>query len=116
MLGFGYSDKPTGFDYSIASQARMIERLMDRLGIGRATLVGSSYGGAVAASVALDYAERVEKLVLVDAVINDDVKNNTILKLAAVPILGEILSPFLLDSKRFLKRRMRGMFAPSNHH
>lgn len=116
LLGFGYSDKPAWFDYSIASQARMIERLMDRLGIGRATLIGTSYGGAVAAWVALDYAERVEKLVLVDAVINDDVKNNTILKLAAVPIVGEILSPFLLDSRRFLKRRMRGTLAPSNHH
>ncbi len=116
LLGFGYSDKPAWFDYAIASQARMIERLMDRLGIGRATLVGSSYGGAVASTLALDYAERVEKLVLVDAVINDEVKNNTILKLAAIPVVGEIFSPFLLDSKRFLKHRMRGMLAPSNHH
>jgi len=116
LLGFGFSDKPSWFDYSIASQARMIERLMDRLGIGRATLVGSSYGGAVASSLALDYAERVEKLVLVDAVINDDVKNNSILKLAAIPVVGEILSPFLLDSKTFLKHRMRNTMAPENHH
>jgi hypothetical protein len=116
LLGFGFSDKPSWFDYSIASQARMIERLMDRLGIGRATLVGSSYGGAVASSLALDYAERVEKLVLVDAVINDDVKNSSVLKLAAIPVVGEILSPFLLDSKMFLKHRMRNTIAPENHH
>ncbi|MEJ7700392.1 MAG: alpha/beta fold hydrolase [Pyrinomonadaceae bacterium] len=55
--GFGYSDKPAWFEYSIVSQARVVERFMNRLGIGRATLVGSSYGGAVAATVALDYPE-----------------------------------------------------------
>ncbi len=116
LLGFGYSDKPAAFDYSIASQARVISRFMNRLGIGRASIVGSSYGGAVAATVALDYAERVEKLVLVGAVINDEAKNSPILKLASVPFVGEVVSPFLLDSKRFFKRRMRSTIAPENYH
>ena len=116
LLGFGYSNKPAWFDYTIVSQARMIERLMDRLGIGRAVLVGSSYGGAVASTVALDYAERVEKLVLVGAVCNDEVKERRLLKLAAVPGLGEILTPFIADSKALLKRRMQNTIAPINHH
>ena len=116
LLGFGYSDKPAWFEYSIASQARMIERFMDRMGIGRAILVGSSYGGAVAATVALDYAERVEKLVLVDAVINDEPINKGILKFASVSGIGEIITPFLLDSKRFMRSRMKNTLAPQNHH
>jgi pimeloyl-ACP methyl ester carboxylesterase len=116
LLGFGFSEKPASFDYTIASQARMVVRLMNILGIGRATLAGSSYGGAVAATIALDYPERVEKLVLVDAVINDEVKNRPILKLASIPVLGEIVAPFLLDSKLFLKRRMHETLAPENHH
>ncbi len=116
LLGFGFSEKPGWFDYSIASQARMIVRLMNRLGIGRATLVGSSYGGAVASTIALDYAERVEKLVLVSAVCNDEVLSHPILKLVAIPGVGEIIAPFLIDSKRLLKRRMKGTMAPENHH
>jgi pimeloyl-ACP methyl ester carboxylesterase len=116
LIGFGYSDKPKWFDYSIASQARMISRLMNRLGIGRATVVGSSYGGAVASTLALDYPERVEKLVLVDAVCNDDVKNHPLLRLAAIPVVGEVLTPFLIDSKFFLKHRMKNTLAPENHH
>ncbi len=116
LLGFGFSDKPAWFEYSIVSQARMIERFMDRLGIGRASLVGSSYGGAVASTVALDYPERVEKLILVSAVINDEAKNQSLLKLAAIRGVGEFISPFLIDSKRFLRFRMRHTIAPTNHY
>jgi pimeloyl-ACP methyl ester carboxylesterase len=115
LLGFGYSDKPAWFEYSIEAQARMIARLMNRLGIGRATIVGSSYGGAVAATLALDYPERVEKLVLVGAVCNDNLRNHPVLKLASVPGIGEVLTPFLADSKRFLRYRMHGTLARANH-
>lgn len=116
LLGFGYSEKPAWFDYSITSQARTIARFMNRLGIGRATLIGNSYGGAVAATLALDYPERVEKLVLVDAVCNDDLKSHPIFKLASVRGLGELLTPFVADSKLYLRRRMRGTLAAANHH
>jgi pimeloyl-ACP methyl ester carboxylesterase len=116
LVGFGYTEKPRWFEYSITAQTRMIERFMDRLGIGRANIVGSSYGGAVAATLALDYPERVEKLVLVDAVINDDLQSHPILKLASVPGIGEVITPFLADSKVFMRYRMNGTFAKENRH
>lgn len=116
LVGFGYSEKPRWFDYTIPSQARIVSRLMDRLGIGSVTVVGSSYGGAVAATLALDYPGRVEKLVLVDAVINDDAKRHPVLRLASVPGVGEVITPFLVDSKAFLRMRMHNTLAPANHH
>ncbi len=116
LLGFGYSEKPSWFEYSIQSQARMVSRFMNRLGIGRATIVGSSYGGAVALTLTLDYPETVGKLVLVDAVCNDRPKNHPILRLAAIRGVGEVITPFLLDSKAFLRKRMQGTLAKSNHH
>ena len=116
LVGFGYSDKPRHFEYTIDAQAGMITRLMDRLGIGAATLVGCSYGGAIAATIALDSPERVEKLVLVDAVINDDLKSHPILRLASVPGIGEIVTPFLADSRAMLRYRSHGTLAPANHH
>jgi len=116
LIGFGYSDKPAWFDYTIASQARIIERLMNRLGIGKATIIGSSYGGAVASTLALDYSERVEKLVLVGAIVNDEALDNAIFKIASVPLIGEILTPFILDSEWLSKTRMKKTFAPANHY
>jgi pimeloyl-ACP methyl ester carboxylesterase len=116
LLGFGYSEKPSWFEYTITAQARIVSRFMNRLGIGRATVVGNSYGGAVAATLALDYPERVDKLVLVDAVINDDPKNMPILRLAALPGVGEALAPWLVDSKAFWRFRMKNTLARANHH
>lgn len=116
LIGFGFSDKPRSFDYSIQSQARMISRFMSRIGIGRAMIVGSSYGGAVALSLTLDYPETVEKLVLVDAVSNDEPKRHPLLRLATLPGVGEALTPFLIDSKAFLRKRMHGTLAKANHH
>ena len=115
LLGFGYSEKPRWFEYSITSQARMVTRFMDRLGIGKAVIVGSSYGGAVAATIALDYAERVEKLVLVDAVTNDDLKNHPILRLVSIPGIGEAITPFLADTRAFHRHRMKKTLSPANY-
>jgi pimeloyl-ACP methyl ester carboxylesterase len=116
LPGFGYSEKPASYDYSIASQARTISRFMNRIGIGRATVVGSSYGGAVSLNLALDYPERVEKLVLVDAVCNDEAKSHPVLQLASMPGIGEVITPFILDSRRFMRVRMKNTLAPANHH
>lgn len=117
LIGFGYSSKPSWFDYSIASQARVVSRFMNRLGIGRATLIGSSYGGAVASTITLDYPERVEKLVLVDAVCNDDAaKDNPLLNFVKIRGIGEFIVPFFSDSKLFAKFRMQNTMSPENYH
>jgi pimeloyl-ACP methyl ester carboxylesterase len=116
LIGFGLSEKPAWGDYTIDSQARMIVRLMNRVGIGRATLVGSSYGGAIAISVALDNPERVEKLVLSGAVCNDEIKNLPLTRFASLPLVGEVMTPFLSGSKTYVRARMRNSLARSNHH
>lgn len=116
LVGFGFSGKPKSFDYTINSQARTVERLMDRLGIGRATVVGHSYGGAVAATLALDYPERVEKLVSVAGVIDNTFKEDPMMSIARTPGLGEFVTMFLTDSRKFVVHRLKGLIAPENHH
>ena len=81
LPGYGYSDKPRHAEYTIESQARAVIGLMDRLGIEQAALVGASYGGAVAAAIALDHPERVSRLVLVGAVSSDEPKKKFLLRL-----------------------------------
>jgi pimeloyl-ACP methyl ester carboxylesterase len=116
LVGFGFSGKPGGGEYTIEAQARILVGLLDALGIERATLVGSSYGGAVAAVCALDYASRVARLVLVGAVSNDEIIRRPLLRLAATPVMGELLTPVLLDARRFVKNRRRATYAAQNGH
>jgi pimeloyl-ACP methyl ester carboxylesterase len=116
LIGFGFSQKPAWSDYTIDTQARMIVRFMNRLGIGRAVVVGSSYGGAIALSVALDNPERVEKLILSAAVCNDEIKNLPLTRLVTTPVLGEVFAPFLTGSKTYVRARLKNSLNPANHH
>ncbi|HEY0081119.1 MAG TPA: alpha/beta hydrolase [Pyrinomonadaceae bacterium] len=116
LVGFGFSGKPREGEYTIEAQARVVVGLMEHLGIERAALVGSSYGGAVAAVCALEWPERVERLVLVGAVTNDAAKRQLLLRVAGAPVLGEVLSPLLIDSRRLIKWRLRKIYANGNAH
>jgi pimeloyl-ACP methyl ester carboxylesterase len=62
--GFGLTGPdPTG-DYTDARSLALIAGLMDRLGLTRAHLLGSSMGGRIAWRFAAAHPDRVEKLVL----------------------------------------------------
>lgn len=110
LPGYGYSDKPDDGEYTIAAQARAVLGLMDRLGIDRAIIIGASYGGAVAATIALDYPERVTKLVLVGTVSNDEVKKKLLLRLVNVPLIGDLATPLFLGSRWILRKRTEDVY------
>ncbi len=61
--GVGQSDKPAG-PYTAQMLAADTAGLLDALGIEKATIVGHSMGGFVAQAMALDFPQRVEKLIL----------------------------------------------------
>ena len=110
LLGYGYSEKSKELDYTITRQAQMISDLMQQLKIESAIVVGSSYGGAVAATIALDRPELVEKLILVGAVTNNRPTRYMLMRLFGSPIIGDILSPLLVGSRRLLRRRMKRVY------
>jgi 4,5:9,10-diseco-3-hydroxy-5,9,17-trioxoandrosta-1(10),2-diene-4-oate hydrolase len=64
LPGYGRSSKGVDGSDPFGYLANGIRGLMNNLGIGKAHLVGNSYGGACALRLALDTPERVEKMVL----------------------------------------------------
>ena len=66
QIGFGKSDKPLAM-YRIRTYVDFLDQFCKQLKIERATLVGNSMGGWVAAAFTAAFPDRVEKLVLVDA-------------------------------------------------
>jgi pimeloyl-ACP methyl ester carboxylesterase len=67
LLGFGISDRPKEFDYSLEAHAEKLAALLDGLGIGGAHLIAHSMGGAVAIALAASRPDLVSNLVLVDS-------------------------------------------------
>jgi len=58
MLGFGFSAKPRGHDYSIFEQADLHEALLAQLGIRRVHILAHDYGDTVAQELLARHAER----------------------------------------------------------
>ena len=66
QIGFGKSDKPLVM-YRIRTYVDFLDQFCKQLKIERATLIGNSMGGWIAAAFTAAFPERVDKLVLVDA-------------------------------------------------
>lgn len=76
QIGFGKSSKPVDIQYSFDLLARSTARLLDSLGVARASVVGHSMGGMLAARWATQYPERTERLVLVNPIGLEDYRRS----------------------------------------
>ncbi|MDX2289120.1 MAG: alpha/beta hydrolase [Hyphomicrobiaceae bacterium] len=69
--GFGKSQKPIDFRYSIDDHAAMVASVIDQLNLRSVTLVGHSFGGAVALLLAVKYDQtgdsRIARLILMNS-------------------------------------------------
>lgn len=58
MIGFGYSDKPKDYAYSIHDQATLHENLLRTFGVDRIHILAHDYGDTVAQELLARYEER----------------------------------------------------------
>ncbi len=72
--GFGHSDwpDPKKFAYTFDHYAEIVQRFTEALGIPRYTLYMQDYGGPVGFRMALAHPERVEALIVQDAVAHNE--------------------------------------------
>lgn len=65
--GFGNSERPHGFR-TVHDLAYLYLDLLERGDLGKATLVGSSFGGWIALEMCIRCLDRIDRLVLIDSV------------------------------------------------
>lgn len=68
MLGFGFTQRVAGQNYSMDIWVEQTLGLLNALGIEQTDLVGNSFGGALALAFAIRYPNRVRRLVLMGSV------------------------------------------------
>jgi pimeloyl-ACP methyl ester carboxylesterase len=80
LPGFGRSEQPQNFSYSIPHQAAVVVTFMDGLGLKQVDLGGWSMGGWIAQRIAFDHPERVRRLMLFNSAgLNENPAWNTAL-------------------------------------
>lgn len=94
LPGHGLSGRPDA-PYTLSWHARLVAAWMAEIGVPRAHLCGHSYGGGVAQWMLLEHRDRVDRLALVCAGgLGKEV--NLPMRLAAFPVIGKALTPWVL--------------------
>ncbi len=103
LPGHGHTDKPLSVSYRLVDLARFVNEFVGALDIDQAHVVGHSLGGGIALQLTLQFPDAVDRLVLVcSAGLGKEA--TLVLRITAVPVLGEILTrPSLKGTRRLLK-------------
>ena len=93
LIGFGGSEKPES-GYEIPAQAQVVAEALNRLGVEGAMVAGNSMGAAVAASLAEQASQLVDRAVVIDMAPNTEDYGDGLpfpARLAYAPVLGQAL-------------------------
>jgi pimeloyl-ACP methyl ester carboxylesterase len=122
LPGFGESDKPSTMEYTIENFRETIVDFINELAIndGKTSIVGHSLGGYIAAEVAIENKNLVERLVLIDS--SGMLKKPTplleeYLKVAINPTKDKVRKVFeqmVADPKRIPSKLVEGFIARIN--
>ena len=109
--GYGESDKPE-MKYSTEYYVGFLGRLMDALGLQKASLVGISMGGAISLGFSLRSPQRVEKLVLVDSHgLGGEVPRGVAsYALVRLPLLNKLVWAALKRSRKMVEWSLQTVF------
>lgn len=99
MLGYGFSDKPADYDYSLLDQADIHEELLAFLGVRRVHLLGHDVGDSVALELLARKRLSIDSVCLLNGGLFPETHRPTVTqKLLASPI-GFLVGRFMTERK-----------------
>jgi pimeloyl-ACP methyl ester carboxylesterase len=104
MPGYGRSERPRGFDYTIAGYGRYLGAILDHLTIERAHLVLHDFGGAWGLRWGLDHPERFASLTMINCGVLENYRWHVYARIFQTPVLGEFFQ--LLSNARGMHRAL----------
>ncbi len=128
LFGYGESDRPFDSDFGVAAQAEYVDSAMTALRVSRGVLVGVDLGGTIALRLAATRRERVERLVVINPPVLDELPARDIETmqrstarfafrltrgvLGAAPLLRRILEEGVADPKHMPSELIARYIAP----
>ncbi|TVP73938.1 MAG: alpha/beta fold hydrolase [Nitriliruptor sp.] len=106
MPGYGDSDRPRDFDYTVEGSAAHLGGLLDQLDVDTAHLVLHDFGGQWGLRWAADHRDRLGSVTLINTGILVDYSWHKFARIWQTPILGEIFQATTIKpALRFLLNR-----------
>jgi pimeloyl-ACP methyl ester carboxylesterase len=108
FLGWGSSDKPSGYPYTAANQVGDLDAVITQLGLGPVTLVAHDASGPPAIDWALAHPERVAGLVLLNTYYCDmpTLRRPEAIWIFSTPVVRSVARPFARMFGNWLFHRM----------
>jgi pimeloyl-ACP methyl ester carboxylesterase len=98
LYGFGWSERSGDFAYGWPLWSDQVAGTLDALGIERAAVLGHSMGGAVAAVFAARHPDRIDRLILADALYPQEPDEVPLaFRALRAPVLGELALGLVAD-------------------
>lgn len=119
FIGFGFSDKPRNYPYSIMDQANLIEQFCRAQGLQNAHLLAHDYGDSVAQELLARMLDRQrqrmpglewESVVLLNGGVFPESHHPRPVQKALIGPLGFLIAPFL--GRSALARNFKAIFGP----
>ncbi|AXJ13679.1 alpha/beta fold hydrolase [Streptococcus pluranimalium] len=82
LLGAGYSDKPSSFDYTIDSHVKYLKEFVDDLNLEEIIVFGHSLGGAIAIELCHLLKNRIKALILSESNLDPSSHNSASFEIA----------------------------------
>jgi pimeloyl-ACP methyl ester carboxylesterase len=95
FLGWGASDKPTGYPYTAANQTGDLDAVIQQLGLGSVVLVAHDASGPPAITWALDHPRQAAGLVLLNTYYADmpGLRDPQVIWLFSTPLVRSVARP-----------------------
>jgi pimeloyl-ACP methyl ester carboxylesterase len=115
--GFGHSSRPRDRMWTPKAQAKALHAALQALGMTQARVVGHSMGAMVAAALALDHPEDVDRLVLLGGYYYPTLRLDALAAApVALPVVGDAMRYTVTAavSRATLTGAVKSMFAPND--
>lgn len=99
-IGCGLSDHPGDRLFRASDRIEQLSEFVTKIGLKRFSLIMHDWGGPIGTGLAVRDPERIEKLVYLNTTLTETEALPTIIKMAASPISGKLLTKY---TSRFLK-------------